>query len=660
VSGPGGAGDGTWQTKRLAQLGSGSHADRLSFRLVVQLLWRCVRLLRPVKRHVITLMAGVSIAFLLGLPLGLLFVDTLWTRILEGDPLTWQEAFFFGFERADVVDVESLTPELRRAVRDRWLMWGAPLVVFFAGVALCFGYYQIWILQRINQLLRVELLERFQNLSLRFHAESRVGDAIYRLFQDSAMVTQLIEVLFLQPIQLAGRFLISLVLVALIEPLFALLLLVIWPPVLLLGSWFSQRLRVGFRDAREANSALTSRIQETLAGIKVIKAYGAEDFEQERFERDSKQAFGTAFVARGGLAVFKVLTFWVVGLIIVAGSAWGALYALSERELFGKFLLGLLGFSVWNLGLFNWFKGHFGGGASTVRWLFSLWGRTQDVAIGLDRVFAILDMEPEVQDAPDAVALPEVREGVAFRDVSFRYQPDRPALEHASFEAGVGKVTAVVGPTGSGKSTLMALLLRLFDPNGGCIEIDGLDLRRVRVASLRSKIAIALQENLLFGATIRENIRYAVPDADDAAVRAAARVACADEFIERLPEGYDTELGERGTKLSTGQRQRLSMARAILKDAPILILDEPTASLDAETEQRVLRNLAEWGRGRVIFLITHRLSTIRRAGQVAVLREGRLVECGTHAELLRIEGGAYRALVDSELAGPGGHVAAAS
>jgi ABC-type multidrug transport system fused ATPase/permease subunit len=217
-----------------------------------------------------------------------------------------------------------------------------------------------------------------------------------------------------------------------------------------------------------------------------------------------------------------------------------------------------------------------------------------------------------------------------------------------------------VGPTGSGKSTLMALLLRLFDPSEGRIEIDGTDLRRFRVEHLRSRIAIALQENLLFGATIRENIRYAVPEASDEEVRRAARVACADEFIEQLPDGYDTELGERGTKLSTGQRQRLSIARAILKDTPILVLDEPTASLDAETELRVLERLAEWGKGRVIFLITHRISTIRRADQVAVLREGRVAECGSHEELLAKPEGAYRRLLESELAGGSGPAAAAS
>jgi ABC-type multidrug transport system fused ATPase/permease subunit len=641
-----------WQAGRLARLGSGGAGDRLGFRLVVGLLWRCVGLLQPVRQHVVRLVAAVSLVFLAALPLVLIFLDTFWTRVLQGEPLTGVEAAFFRLDPARFA-AGPLAPDARHAVLARLVAFGIPIGVVLVAVALGLAYYQIWILQRVNQVLRVDLLERIQSLSLRFHAESRVGDAIYRLYQDSAMVTQLIDVLFLQPLQVGGRFLAGLVVVAFFEPRLALVLLLLWPPALLLGLHFSRRLRIGFRAAREAASALTSRIQETLSGVKVIKAYGAEGWEQARFERDSRAAFDAAFAVRTRFAVFKVLVFWIVGVALIGASAWAALLALGGRELFGQLVMTALGFHVWTLGLWNSFKGQFGGAASQVRSLMSLWGRTQDVAIGLDRVFAILDLEPEVRDAPDAMELAGVKRGVAFRDVRFRYQPDRPALEGATLEAPVGSVVAVVGPTGSGKSTLVALLLRLFDPDTGSIEIDGVDLRRFRVASLRAKIAIALQENLLFGATIRENIRYAVPHASDAAVRAAARVACADEFVEKLPEGYESELGERGTKLSTGQRQRLSIARAVLKDAPILILDEPTASLDAETELRVLRNLAAWGRGRVIFLVTHRLSTIRRADRVAVLREGRVVEFGAHDALLRIPGGAYRALVEAEELGGG-------
>jgi ABC-type multidrug transport system fused ATPase/permease subunit len=632
----------------LARLGAGGRADRLGFRVIVAILWRCVRLLRPVRRHVVALALGFSVLAAVAVPAALLLFDLFWTRALQGQPLTETSAALLGIDPAVAVSVKSLAPEVRRLVSRRAIAGGLALGALLAPAGIALWYYQVWILQRVNQLLRLDLLGRLQTLSLRFHSESRVGDAIYRLYQDSAMVTQLIDVLFLTPVFALGRFLFLLAAVTLYDPRLALLIASLWIPTLLLGAGFSRPLRVGFRGAREANAALASRIQESLAGIRVVKAYGAEAREQARFEAQSRRAFAHAFAARNRLAIYGVAVFWMVGGVLVASGAWAAGLTREQAPLFAGAALAGLGLSRWNLGLYNSSKFLIGSGVGQVRQLFRTWGRVQDIAIGLDRVFELLDLEPEVREAPDAVDLPPVRGGIAFRDVAFRYQPDRPALEGIDLETRVGEITAIVGPTGSGKSTLMALLLRLFEPDRGGIEIDGRDLRGLRLASLRRRIAIALQENVLFGTTIRENIRYAVPDADDARVREAARVACADGFIEALPEGYDTLLGERGAKLSTGQRQRLSIARSVLKDPDVLVLDEPTASLDAETELRVLRNLAAWGRRRAIFLITHRLSTVRQADRIAVLHEGRIVEHGSHAELMRRPGGVYRGLVESE------------
>ncbi|HEY8157001.1 MAG TPA: ABC transporter ATP-binding protein, partial [Myxococcota bacterium] len=394
--------------------------------------------------------------------------------------------------------------------------------------------------------------------------------------------------------------------------------------------------------AREATSELTSSIQETLAGIRVVKAYGAEAAEQRRFEAASRAAFAAAFDARSLLAGFLVLLFQVTGVALALA---GALAALRTRGGVG-IALPALGFTVWNLGLFNYAKTRFGDGAGQLRLLFRTWGRTQDIAIGLDRVFEVLDLEPEVRDAPDAIPLAPPRRAISFRGVGFAYQPGRPALDGVCFEAPFGSLTALVGATGAGKSTLVALLLRLFDPDAGAIEIDGVDLRRLRLASLRANVAVALQENLLFGATIRENIRYARPDASEAEVQAAARIACADGFIAALPRGYDTLLGERGARLSTGQRQRLSIARAVLKDTPILLLDEPTASLDAATEQQLLGNLAAWGRDRTILLVTHRASTLRHADRIVLLERGRVLETGALAELMARPASAVRALLE--------------
>ncbi len=632
----------------LSKLGSGGQADRLHFRLVVATLVRCVRLLRPVRWHVVGLFAGFALLFAVVVPATLILLDLFWTRALQGQAMTPESAAFFGLDPSVTAGVESLAPEVRRHIARRGIVIGGVIFGTMIPLMIALWYWQVWILQRVNQLLRIELLERLQTLSLRFHSENRVGDAIYRLYQDSAMVTQLIDVLFLTPVTAFTRYAALVAAVAVFDPRLSLALLLVWPPVLVLGAVFSRRLRVGFRAAREANSELTSRIQETLTGIKVIKAYGAELREQSRFEDESRHAFAAAASVRSRLARFNVAIFWVVGTVLLGASGWAAFVTMEGRPLYLGAALAAAGLGTWNLGLYNAFKFVMGSGTDSVRLLFKTWGRTQDIAIGLDRVFELLDFEPEVQDAADAIPLPPIRESVAFRKVGFRYQPDRAAIEDVDFEARVGSITAIVGPTGSGKSTLMALLLRLFDPDRGAIELDGVDIRRYRLEDLRSRIAIALQENILFGTTIRENIRYAVPAASDELVRRAARVACAEEFIEAQPEGFDTLLGEKGTKLSSGQRQRLSIARAVLKDTNILILDEPTASLDAVTESVVLRNLAEWGKDRAIFLITHRLSTIRRADRVVFLREGRAIESGTHAELMSRSEGAYRSLVELE------------
>ncbi len=624
----------------LALMGSGGENDRLRFKLVVNLLWRCVRLLRPVRGHLIALTVPSLILYALSFAVTGLAFDVFWTRALLGQPLTPEEASLLGWDPKLTVDVPELSQSVRLELILQLSYIGAAMGVLYLPVGLGLYYYFMWILQRVNQVLRVELLDRLQSLSLRFHAENQVGDAIYRIYQDSSMVTQLINVLILTPVSAAWGYCAGLVAVALFDPTLAGLLLLVLPPALLLGAFVSRRLRIRFRGSREANSRLTSQIQQTLTGIRVIKAYGAETAEQERFESKSLDAFHHAYRARSWLAAFNVAIFWILGIAFLVAVALATLKTQQAVPLG----VAAFGFTVWNLGLYNFFKSRFGGSTQAVRGIFGTWGRVQDIAIGLDRAFELLDLEPEVSDAPNAIALPPFKKSVAFRDVHFSYQPDRSVLSGVDLETRAGTITAIVGPTGSGKSTLLSLLLRLFDPDRGSIEIDGHDLRSLKLDSLRESVSIALQENLLFGESVAENIRFAVPDASQEAVETAARIACADDFIRDLPDGYDTLLGERGAKLSTGQRQRLSIARAILKDTPILILDEPSASLDARTELQLMENLAEWGQGRAIFLITHRLSTIRRSHQIAVLKDGRIIETGTHDELIERDGGGYRAL----------------
>ena len=632
----------------------GGETDGLPLRLVLRALRRCLPMLRPVRADLLRFALAVAALGILGTIAAALLLDLHWTRVLQGEPLTPFEARLLALDPAISVHVEALDAATRRSVRDRELGLGVGLVILLAPLGGALAYYLLWILQRINQELRLELFQRLQRLSLRFHHDSRVGDAIYRLYQDSAMVTDLIQTVLLAPLAQLLRFASSTALVALLDAKLALLLLCAWPPALLLGAYFTPRLRRGFRQARASNSALTSQIQETLAGARVIKAYGAEAREQLRFEERSQAAFAAAFRVRSSFAALGVLAFVLVAGAILAATGLATLRTQQGAALFAQRVLAAAGFTAWNLGLFSFSKATFGASTQAIERLLVLWARAQDIAVGLDRVFELLDIEPEVRDAPGATELAPPRQAIAFHRVCFAYQPGRPALDEVSFHAPCGAVTALLGPTGAGKSTLVALLLRLFDPDAGSIEIDGVDLRLLKLASLRAGVAVALQENLLFGATVRENIRYARPDASDAEVRAAARVACADGFISALSRGYDTLLGERGARLSTGQRQRISIARAVLKDAPILLLDEPTASLDAATEHELLRNLAAWGRDRTILLVTHRLSTLRYADRIVLLEHGRVIEAGSRAELMARPQGAVRALLEREpVASPG-------
>jgi ABC-type multidrug transport system fused ATPase/permease subunit len=616
-------------------------------RQALALLWRALPFLRPVRWQLGGIALVASVLAAVTLPLGLLFLDLFFTRVLQGEPLTELEAALLRLPPAETVTVETLAPAMRREVAERTLLAGVVVATPVWVIGVMLWYWVIALLQRVNQHVRLLLLDRLQALSLRWHAEARVGDAVYRLYQDSAMVTQVLAVLLIQPTLAIAGFGVSVVVVGVVDPGLALVLVLAAGPCLVVGGAVSARLRARFATARAANAALTATVQELVAGLRVLKAYGAEGRALERFAADSHGAFDTARAARGILAGFDVALFWIAGGALLAATAWATLATRDADPLFARRLLVVMGFTAWNLGVFTFVRGRFGAGTDSLRGLFSVWARTQDVVAGLSRVFSVLDRAPEVTDAPDAVALEDVRRGITFEDVDFAYGPAGRVLHGVGFGARVGAITALVGPSGAGKSTALALLLRLYDPDAGAIRIDGRDLRTLRLDTLRRRVALVLQEHYLFGATVRENVALAVPGASDAAVAEVLRLACADDFVRALPDGWNTVLGTRGAKLSSGQRQRLAIARALLKDAPILVLDEPTAALDPETEQRLLENLRRWGRARVVLIVTHRPGTIRLADEVVVLRAGRVVEAGAPRALLARDG-AFRALVSHE------------
>jgi ATP-binding cassette subfamily B protein len=555
------------------------------------------------------------------------------------------------------VDTEELTGEQRKVVRNRIIIYGVFFTILFSMLADSLGvvYWETWISQRINQNLRVKMVENAEHLSLKYQSHARTGDAIYRVFQDSRMISNIIATIILDPLEQGAGMLGAFVIIWFFSPVLGFMFLATFVPIFLLAVWWTPRIQQLAWLSRQSNSDVTSRIQEVAEGIRVIKANQAEKIAVRRFDRDSNYALDNAYYFRLEIMLFYIAIGTIAGLLLIVADYLMADWTVAGEPTFlGGMFTFILGFAIWNLGAFQSARGNNNELIGKYNFLFVTWFAAIDMATGLDRAYYLLDLKPGVEEEDGAVAMPEPIQEVQYHDLHFSYEADRPVLRGANLTARAGTITAIVGATGSGKSTLMSLLLRLYDPDSGSITVDGTDLKGMRIDSIRQNVAIALQQNVLFATTIAENIGYAARNVTPERIREAAQVADAHGFIEEIAKGYDTELGERGGKLSSGQRQRLSIARAIVRDTAILILDEPTASLDAETEQRVLGNLAEWGRDRVLFVITHRISTIRNADQIAFLKDGQITEVGDHDSLMAITGGGYRNFVTEETVGSEG------
>ncbi|MCY3621943.1 MAG: ABC transporter ATP-binding protein [Gammaproteobacteria bacterium] len=558
-----------------------------------------------------------------------------------------------GEDKAATAVEPELTQDQRRTVRNRLLMWTVVGGVFGGLLGAVFGYYSMWVWQCVNQNLRVAMIERAESLSLKYHDNSRVGDAIFRVYQDSAMIVNLIQSAIIAPLMAIYALLGGVGIVAAFDPWFALMVVLVAVPVGWTIVKSTPRIRRRALVNRVANSRLTSRIQEAFTAVKVVKANRAEARIFKQFDEDSREALSAAYFLRLDMVLVTLVVAVLGASLVIVGEYLMVSWVIQQRETFlGALVAGIIGFVIWNLGAVEIARGRLGGVAGRARGLLGIWMRMQDLFLALERAFFLLDLEPDVTDPADPVPFPAPIETVAWRSVRFGYEAGKDVLAGIDLAASAGTVTAIVGGTGAGKSTLMNLLLRLYDPDQGTVSINDVDIRDMAVSDLRAHVGIALQKNVLFAATVANNIAFGTPKANRAAIETAAKVACAEDFIFEMANGYDTELGERGGKLSSGQRQRLSIARAVVRDTPVLILDEPTASLDARTEQRVLANLAEWGRDRVIFLITHRLSTIRNADRIALVEDGRIVEHGTHDQLIAADG-RYRAFVDAETVGSG-------
>lgn len=475
--------------------------------------------------------------------------------------------------------------------------------------------------------LSEKLFYRLQRLSLLFHNQRTVGDSLSRLTGDVYCGYTLFSTSLISPVQhLLTLFTIGIVAWNL-NPLLTLLTLAVAPMMggsaLVFGSRIKRRTRLN----REAKSRLTSFVHQTITAIPMIQAFSRESYNTEQF----KHMAVDAVVISQRETLLKSVYGLANGTVTTVGNAI-VLYVGGQQVLSGFISVGsLLVFLAYLQSIQAAFMG-----------LFSIYGTLQSVEANIDRVLEILDAKDSVQDAPGAKPLPARLVGtqghVCLEKVTFGYEPDYPILQDITLEARPGETIALVGATGAGKSTLVSLIPRFFDPWQGRICFDGVDIRGIQLQSLRSQIALVLQEPFLLPLSVAQNIAYGRPKASLEAIVAAAKAAKADEFIRQLPQGYDTVLSERGAILSGGQKQRLAIARALLKDAPVLILDEPTSALDAHTEALLLEALERLMQGRTVFIIAHRLSTILRADRIVVLEQGKIVEMGTHQELLAAAG----------------------
>ncbi len=541
--------------------------------------------------------------------------------------------------------IRLLTPQLTRTVVDVGIKGNRPdvllnsVLLLLAATAIqgIFRFGESYLTEKVSQsvayVIRNEIYRKLQNLSFSYHDHAQTGQLLARATSD---VDRLQRITGRGILRLVDAFVLLVgtsVILFRMHALLAVVSLLVMPVIVVYSNRYIGRIQPLLRKRQDQTAILTSRLEQNLRGISVVRGFAQEPAEVGRFDAVNDQIYETS------MAAALLNSFAMPFIVLLANLSAVLILWLGGRLVIGQQLtLGeLVAFNSYLLQLVNPVR-QFGT-------LASLLGESRASA---ERAFEILDARSEVQNLAGAVELGAIRGEVSFKDVSFSYFGGADALSHVSFTVQPGQVVALLGPTGSGKSTIINLIPRFYEATSGAITIDSIDIRSVTLESLRRQIGIVLQETMLFGSTIRENITFGRPEATQEEIEAAAKAASAHDFIMAFPQGYDTPVGERGVTLSGGQRQRVAIARALLLDPRILILDDATSSVDTETEQEIQAALAWLMKGRTCFVIAQRVSTVRNADQILVIDRGQLVAQGQHGELIR-ESGLYADLYYRQL-----------
>jgi ATP-binding cassette subfamily B protein len=477
--------------------------------------------------------------------------------------------------------------------------------------------------QWVSYDLRLTIYSHIQKLSLAFHDQKRTGDLISRVTDDieaiqSFIMNGMLGVL-INVMTLAGMITVMFYL----NWKFTLIALSVVPVLFAMVYSYTRRIKKASREVRKKEGEITSVVEEVLSSIRVVKAFAREDYEVRRLEQESLESIEIALRARNLKAKLTPL----VGIVVAVGTGM-VLWFGTRLVLGGTFSAGALVVFILYLG--KMYK--------PMQEISKMTDTYSKAAVGYERIHEILQTHVEVKDAPRALRAPTFKGNIEFDNVSFSYNEESPVLKDVSLQIKAGQVSALVGPTGAGKTSIIGLIPRFYDPDSGVVKIDGKDVKQFQQKSLRHQMSFVLQETVLFHAPVWQNIAYGKPNCTRAEIIKAAEMANASEFIEKLPDGYDTVLGERGMTLSGGQRQRIAIARAVIRNTPILILDEPTSGLDSASEKLVFEALDRLMEGKTVVVIAHRLSTIQRADVIFVVKDGEIIERGKHDELMKLNG----------------------